>query len=56
MFKYFFSTFYYIGLIYLVFIEISYTYLKFIKKDKRFEKIGLFKYLESPIKTLRGDK
>lgn len=50
------TVFYYICLIYLVFIEISYTYLKHIRKDKRFENVGFFKYLESPVKTLRGDK
>lgn len=49
------TVFYYLCLIYLVFIEISYTYLKHIKKDERFEKVGFFKYLESPVKTLRGD-
>lgn len=47
---------YYAFLIYLVFIEISYTYLKHIKKDYRFENVGFFKYLESPVKTLKGDK
>ena len=40
---------------YLWFIDLSYIYLKNIKKDVRFEKVGLFKYFESPIKTLRGD-
>lgn len=55
MFKYFFTVFYYICLIYLVFIEISYTYFKHIKQDKRFKNIGFFKYIESPVKTLRGD-
>lgn len=47
---------YYAFLIYLVFIEISYTYLKHIKKDSRFKNVGFFKYLESPVKTLKGDK
>ena len=47
---------YYAFFIYLVFIEISYTYLKHIKKDSRFENVGFFKYLESPVKTLKGDK
>lgn len=46
----------YACLIYFVFIEISYIYLKFIKKDTRFNKIGLFRYLDSPIKILKGDK
>ena len=41
---------------YLIFIEISYFYLKNIKKDKRFENVRFFKYFESPIKTLKGDK
>lgn len=50
------TTFYYACLFYLIFIEISYTYLKHIKKDIRFEEIGFFKYLESPVKTLKGDK
>lgn len=45
----------YLFMCYLIFIEISYIYLKDIKKDKRFEKVGFFKYLESPIKTLKGD-
>lgn len=47
---------YYVFIIYFLFIEISYFYLKRIKKDYRFEKIGFFKYLESPIKTLKGAK
>lgn len=47
---------YYAFIIYFLFIEISYFYLKRIKKDYRFEKIGFFKYLESPIKTLKGAK
>ena len=51
-----FTLVYYLFLIYLIFIEISYTYLKHIKKDCRFENVGFFKYLESPIKTLKGDK
>lgn len=50
------SVFYYACFIYLFFIEISYFYFKIIKKDNRFVNIGLFKYLESPIKTLKGDK
>ena len=41
--------------IYLIFIDISYIYFKSIKKDIRFEKVGLFKYFECPIKTLKGD-
>ena len=41
---------------YMIFIEISYFYLKTLKKDKRFENVGFFKYFESPIKTLKGDK
>ena len=41
---------------YMVFIEVSYFYLKSIKKDKRFEKVGFFTYFESTIKTLKGDK
>lgn len=45
----------YLFYIYLAFIEISFFYFKTIKKDIRFEKVGLFKYFESPIKTLRGD-
>lgn len=59
MSQYFFSVIctvgYYACLIYLIFIEISYTYLKHIKKDVRFENVGFFKYLESPVKTLKGD-
>lgn len=51
-----FTLSYYAFLIYLVFIEISYTYLKHIKKDNRFENVGFLKYLESPVKTLKGDK
>lgn len=47
---------YYAFLIYFIFIQFSYIYLKHIKKDSRFEKIGFFKYLENPIKTLKGDK
>ena len=50
------NVFHYACLIYLFFIEISYFYLKRIKKDYRFENVGFFKYLESPIKTLKGDK
>lgn len=45
----------YLFYIYLAFIEISFFYFKTIKKDIRFEKVGLFKYLECPIKTLKGD-
>ena len=40
---------------YLWFIDLSYIYFKTIKKDGRFEDVGLFKYIENPIKTLRGD-
>lgn len=39
---------------YFFFIEITYIYFKYIKKDNRFNGVGLFKYLESPIKTLKG--
>lgn len=45
-----------IFLIYLFFIEISYAYFKYYKNDVRFNNIGMFKYFESPIKTLKGDK
>lgn len=40
---------------YLMFIEITYLYFKYKKNDERFEKVGLFKYLECPIKTLKGE-
>ncbi len=40
--------------IYLLTIDLSYIYFKHIKKDIRFEKVGLFKYFDSPIKTLKG--
>ena len=47
--------FYPFFVIYMLFIEITYTYFKHIKNDCRFKNIGIFKYFESPIKTLRGD-
>lgn len=50
-----FNIFYYICFAYFIFVEISFMYFK-IKKDVRFEKVGLFKYMYSPIKTLKGDK
>lgn len=40
---------------YLIIIEISYFYLKYAKKDIRFLNISMWKYLESPIKTLKGE-
>lgn len=45
----------YLFYFYMFFIEFSYFYLKTIKKDIRFEKVGFLKYFESPVKTLRGD-
>ena len=56
MLKYLMQILVYMFYIYLAFIEISYFYFKTIKKDKRFEKVGFFKYFESPIKTLKGGK
>lgn len=50
-----FNVFYYICFAYFIFIEISYMYFK-IKKDVRFENVGLFKYMNSPIKILKGAK
>lgn len=55
MAKYLMQILIYLFYIYLAFIEISYFYFKTIKKDIRFEKVGFFKYLECPVKTLRGD-
>ena len=55
MAKYLIHILVYLFYIYLVFIEISFFYFKTIKKDIRFEKVGFFKYLECPIKTLKGD-
>lgn len=49
------TVFVYCFYIYMLFIELSYIYLKTLKKDTRFEKVGFFKYFESPIRTLRGD-
>lgn len=46
---------YYFFIVYLIFIEVSYFYFKRIKKDSRFANVGFFKYLESPVKTLKGD-
>ena len=54
--KVLFDVFYYICLGYFVFIQISYVFLKYIRKDNRFENVGFFKYFESPVKTLKGDK
>lgn len=48
--------FYNLFLVYFFIIDTSYIWYRYIKKDKRFLNIGLFKYLESPIKTLKGDK
>lgn len=55
MAKYLMHILVYLFYIYLVFIEFSYFYFKTIKKDIRFKKVGLLKYLECPVKTLRGD-
>lgn len=44
----------YLFYFYLCFIELSYCYFKYIKKDKRFENVGLFKYFDSPVKVLKG--
>lgn len=55
MSKHSMQIFIYLFYIYLAFIELSYIYFKTIKKDIRFEKVGLFKYFECPIKTLKGD-
>ena len=41
--------------IYLFVVEFSYFYFKTLKKDERFEKVGFFKYFESPVKTLKGE-
>lgn len=49
-------TFYYFGLLYFVFCECSYFYFKHIKKDDRLKNIGFFKYLNSSIRILKGDK
>ena len=49
------TVFYYICFFYFIFIEISYIYFK-IKKDVRFENVNLFKYMNSPINTLKGAK
>lgn len=47
---------YQLFILYFLFIEITYFYFKRIKNDIRFKDIGFFKYLENPIKTLRGTK
>ena len=47
--------FYYLCITYFIFIEFSYLYFK-IKKDKRFKDIGFFKYLNSPLQILKGEK
>lgn len=46
----------YIFLIYVFICELIYFIMKYIKKDARFEKVSFFRFLESPIKTLKGDK
>lgn len=48
--------FYYICLIYVLFCELTYMFFKYIRKDNRFKNIGFFKYLNEPIKVLKGDK
>ena len=40
---------------YLIFIEISYFYFKYTKKDSRFLNVSMWKYLENPIKTFKGE-
>lgn len=40
---------------YLIFIEISYIYFKYSKKDVRFLNVSMWKYLECPIKTFKGE-
>lgn len=56
MAQHLFYIFYYICLGYFVAIDISYIWFKYIKKDCRFINVGLFKYLNSPIKILKGGK
>lgn len=48
--------FYYFCLLYFLLCELSYFYFKHIKSDSRFKNIGFFKYLNSPIKILKGSK
>lgn len=50
------TSFYYFCLIYFVFCEISYFYLKHLKDDNRLKNVGFFKYLNSPIKILKGNR
>ena len=43
------------GSVYLLYIELTFMYFK-IKHDQRFENVGIFKYAQEPIKTLKGKK
>lgn len=54
--KMFLAFVYQLCLLYFIFIEVTYFYFKRIKKDIRFLGVGFFKYLENPIRTLRGQK
>ena len=40
---------------YLYCVEVCYLIMKYIKKDLRFQNISLFKFIESPVKTFKGD-
>jgi len=42
-----------LGSFYFLYIELTFMYYK-MKKDERFNGVGLFKYAESPVKTLKG--
>lgn len=54
MFRILFSIFYWICFIYFIFCECTYMYFR-LRKDERFKNIGFFKYIEKPIKTLKGE-
>lgn len=45
----------YVFLIYFFICELTYFIMKYIKKDNRFKKVSFFRFLESPMKTLKGD-
>lgn len=39
--------------IYFITGEFYYIYKKYVKKDIRFQKVGLFKFLYEPMKTMK---
>lgn len=55
MIKHFLDIIVYLGTWYIFLIDVTYVIFKYIKRDTRFTFVSLWKYLQYPIKTFRGE-